>query len=56
MTTRVTPGEILSEEYLKPMDIPQNAMARAIGVPLRATNEIVLSLRSIMPMEPVNDF
>lgn len=28
----ITPGEILLEEYLKPMGISQNAMARAIGV------------------------
>jgi hypothetical protein len=28
----ITPGEILLEEYLTPMGISQNAMARAIGV------------------------
>lgn len=47
--TPVTPGEILLEEYLKPMGISQNAMARAIGVPPRAINEIVLGRRSITP-------
>jgi addiction module HigA family antidote len=45
----ITPGEILLEEYLKPMGISQNAMARAIGVPPRAINEIVLGKRAITP-------
>ena len=35
----ITPGEILLEEYLKPMGISQNAMSRAIGVAPRAINE-----------------
>ena len=45
----ITPGEILLEEYLKPMGISQNAMARAIGVAPRAINEIVHGRRSIAP-------
>ena len=45
----VTPGEILLEEYLNPMGISQNAMARAIGVSPRAINEIVRGRRSITP-------
>ncbi len=45
----ITPGEILIEEYLLPMGISQNAMARAIGVPSRAVNEIVLGKRAITP-------
>ncbi len=49
MTPSITPGEILLEEYLKPMRISQNAMARAIGVSPRAVNEIVLGRRSITP-------
>lgn len=49
MQAPITPGEILLEEYLKPMGISQNAMARAIGVPPRAINEIVLGKRSISP-------
>ena len=44
-----TPGEILLEEYLTPMGISQNAMARAIGVAPRAINEIVHGKRSITP-------
>lgn len=47
--SHITPGEILFLEYLKPMGISQNAMARAIGVPPRAVNEIVLGRRSITP-------
>ncbi|MCY3772514.1 MAG: HigA family addiction module antitoxin [Gemmatimonadetes bacterium] len=50
MNEPITPGEILLEEYLKPMGISQNAMARAIGVAPRAINEIVRGRRSITPM------
>ena len=51
MKEPIAPGEILLEEYLKPMGISQNAMARAIGVSPRAINEIVLGRRSItLPM------
>jgi len=49
MKPTITPGEILFEEYLKPMGISQNAMARAIGVAPRAINEIVHGKRSITP-------
>jgi antitoxin HigA-1 len=49
MNPPITPGEILLEEYLKPMGISQNAMARAIGVAPRAINEIVLGKRAITP-------
>lgn len=46
---RITPGEILLEDYLRPMGISQNALARAIGVSPRSINEIVLARRSISP-------
>lgn len=49
MTTPITPGEILLEEYLKPMGISQNTMARAIGVSPQAINAIVHGRRSITP-------
>ena len=42
-----TPGEILLEEFLKPMGLSQNALARAIHVPPRRINEIVLGKRSV---------
>jgi antitoxin HigA-1 len=41
------PGEILAEEFLKPMRLSQTALARAIGVPPRRINEIVLGKRAI---------
>lgn len=43
----VHPGEILLEEFLKPMDISQNKLARDIGVPPRRVNEIVLGRRQV---------
>ena len=43
----IHPGEILLEEFLLPMGISQNALARAIGVPPRRINEIVLGKRAI---------
>jgi addiction module HigA family antidote len=43
----IHPGEILMEEFLKPMEISQNKLARAIGVPPRRINEIVLEKRSV---------
>jgi addiction module HigA family antidote len=42
-----TPGDVLLEEFLKPMAISQNALARAIGVPPRRINEIVLGKRAV---------
>lgn len=42
-----TPGEILAEEFLKPMGLSQTALARALRVPPRRINEIVLGKRAI---------
>ncbi len=41
------PGEILLEEYLRPLAISQNRLARSIGVPPRRINEIVLGKRRV---------
>ena len=41
------PGAILLEEFLRPMELSQNALARAIGVPPRRINEIVLAKRDV---------
>lgn len=41
------PGEILDEDFLKPMGLSQNALARAVRVPPRRINEIVLGKRSV---------
>ena len=43
----IHPGEVLSEEFLKPMNLSQNRLALSIGVPARRINEIVLGKRSI---------
>lgn len=43
----VHPGEVLLEEFLKPMGLSQNRVALDIGVPARRINEIVLGKRSI---------
>lgn len=43
----VHPGEILLEEFLKPMVLSQNRLAQDIGVPPRRINEIVLERRRI---------
>lgn len=41
------PGEILLEEFLKPLALSQNALARAVHVPPRRINEIVLGQRGV---------
>jgi addiction module HigA family antidote len=41
------PGVILLEDWLKPMDISQYALAKAISVPARRINEIVHGQRGI---------
>lgn len=43
----IHPGEVLLDEFLMPMEVSQNALARAIGVPPRRINEIVLGKRSV---------
>lgn len=43
----VHPGEILLEEFLKPMGISQYRLARAVSVPPRRINEIVHGKRAI---------
>lgn len=44
-----TPGEILAEEFLRPMEISQSQLARDIDVPQRRVNEIVRGKRAITP-------
>ncbi len=43
----VHPGEVLLEEFLKPMELSQNRLALDIGVPPRRINEIVLAKRGV---------
>ncbi len=42
------PGEVLLEEFIVPMNLGRNAVARAISVPPRRINGIVLGKRAIM--------
>jgi len=41
------PGEILAEEFLRPLGITQNRLAKGIAVPPRRINEIVQGKRAI---------
>jgi addiction module HigA family antidote len=43
----IHPGEVLLEEFLKPLGMSQNQLAREIDVPPRRINEIVLGKRAI---------
>lgn len=43
----IHPGEVLLEEFIKPMNLSQNRLAIDIGVDTRRINEIVLGKRSI---------
>jgi antitoxin HigA-1 len=45
--TPIHPGEILMEEFLEPLQVSQNRLAVAIGVPPRRINEIVHGKRRI---------
>jgi addiction module HigA family antidote len=41
------PGEVLLEEFLKPMNVSQNQLGRDLGVSARRINEIIHGKRSI---------
>ena len=43
----VHPGEILDEEFLKPLSLTQYRLAKDISVPARRINEIILGKRSV---------
>jgi addiction module HigA family antidote len=42
-----TPGDVLLQDFLKPMGLSQNELARAIRAPPRRINEIVLGKRTV---------
>jgi addiction module HigA family antidote len=46
---RPHPGEILLEEFLKPMGVTQDRLSKEIGVPQRRIGEVVAGDRSVMP-------
>lgn len=43
----IHPGEVLLEDFLKPMQVSQYALAKAISVPPRRINEIVQGKRAV---------
>ncbi len=43
----IHPGEVLLEEFIKPLNLSQNRLAIAIGVDARRINEIVLGERAV---------
>ena len=49
MTNPIHPGEILFEEYLKPLRVSQNALARSLSITPKTVSEIVLGKRGISP-------
>jgi addiction module HigA family antidote len=47
LLANITPGEILTKDFLKPMGLSQYRLAKDIGVPARRINEIVKGERAI---------
>ena len=45
----VHPGEILREDYLEPLKMNVNALAKQLGVPASRINDIVLERRGVTP-------
>lgn len=45
----IHPGEILLEEYLKPLQVSQNTLARSLGITPKTISEIVLGKRGVSP-------
>jgi addiction module HigA family antidote len=45
----VHPGEVLREDYLKPLDMSVNALAKNLGIPTSRLNDIVLERRGVSP-------
>jgi addiction module HigA family antidote len=47
LLANITPGEVLLEDFLTPMNVSQYRLAKDIGVPARRINEIVKGQRAI---------
>jgi antitoxin HigA-1 len=43
------PGEVLSEEFLKPLEVTQVALAEHLGIPVQRVNELVRGKRGVTP-------
>ena len=48
----IHPGEVLIEEFMKPLSISQYRLAKDISVPARRVNEIVQGKRSVTEVDP----
>lgn len=46
--TPITPGDVLLEEFLKPMEIAQNQLAKDINVPANRVSQIIHGKREIL--------
>ena len=49
LKTPIHPGEILLKEYLEPLQISQNTLARSLGITPKTISEIVLRKRGVSP-------
>jgi len=47
MRVRTHPGEVLAEEFLKPLKLSANALGRELGVPANRISEIVNGSRAL---------
>ena len=45
----VHPGEVLREDYLEPLEMSVNALAKRLGVPASRINDIALERRGVTP-------
>ncbi len=45
----IPPGEVLAEDFMVPLDVSQNGLARALDIPPGRVNDIVHGRRSITP-------
>lgn len=45
----VHPGEVLREDYLKPLEMSVNALSKKLGVPTSRLNDVVLERRGVTP-------
>ncbi len=43
------PGEVLLEEFLKPMALSQVALAAHLGIPIQRVNELIRGKRGVTP-------
>ena len=48
-TPPIHPGEVLREEFLKPLSLTQSQLAKELGVSFRAINELVNEKRAVSP-------